>query len=63
MKRPGRPPLAENDRSVPVSFSLPSKQFDDLCSQARRDRVSVPELIRQKIRQADGRADEYSMKK
>jgi hypothetical protein len=56
MKRPGRPPLADDDRSVPVSFSLPKKQFDDLCQQAHRDQVSLPEIIRRKIRKADGRA-------
>lgn len=51
MKRthPGRPPLDDDDPSVSVSISLPSKQFDALCKRAQRDDVSVPEIIRRDL--------------
>lgn len=63
MKRPGRPRLADGDHSVPVSFCLPSKQYDDLCQQAIRKGMSLPKLIREKIRQANGRDTDFSIKK
>lgn len=46
MKRPGRPPLDANDESVQVGVSLPAKRFDELCDIARRQDVSIPEVIR-----------------
>jgi hypothetical protein len=46
----GRPPLDPSDRAVPVSLALPSKQYDELCRQARREGVSVPEIIRRTLR-------------
>ena len=55
MKRTGRPPLDALDRTVPVSIALPAKQYDDLCKQAHREQVSLPEIIRRKIRQAEAR--------
>ncbi len=49
MKRPGRPPLDDDDPSVKVSFSLPSKKFDAICAKATRDQISVPEAIRRAL--------------
>jgi hypothetical protein len=51
MKRthPGRPPLDDDDPSVSVSVSLPSKQFDALCKRAQREDVSVPAIIRRDL--------------
>jgi len=50
MKRaPGRPPLDDDDPSVPVSISLPSKQFDEYSKRALREDVSVPEIIRREL--------------
>lgn len=46
MKRPGRPPLDENDTSTRVGVSLPSRQYDELCKLALRQDASVPEIIR-----------------
>jgi len=46
MKRPGRPALDPDDRSVPVSINLPSKQYDALCRYALREGVSLPEFLR-----------------
>ena len=45
MKR-GRPPLDPDDRSVKISFCLPSRAFDALCHQARVEAVSMPALMR-----------------
>ena len=47
--RPGRPPLDDDDESVPVSLKLPSKQYDDLWRQAQAQEVSVPEVIRRTL--------------
>jgi hypothetical protein len=50
MKRqPGRPPLEEHDESVKVCVTLPSKKYDDLYERARKERTSVPEIIRRKL--------------
>jgi hypothetical protein len=51
MKRthPGRPPLDEDDPSVSVSISLPSKKFAAICKRARREDVSAPEIIRRDL--------------
>jgi hypothetical protein len=51
MKRshPGRPPLDDDDESVPVCVSLPSKQFDAYARRALREDVSVPEIIRRAL--------------
>jgi hypothetical protein len=46
----GRPPLDPNDRSVAVHFGLPAKEYDALCQKARREAVTVPELIRRTLR-------------
>lgn len=45
-RRRGHPRLDDDDESVPVHLTLPSRQYDDLYERARRDRVSVPEVIR-----------------
>jgi len=51
MKRthPGRPPIDEDDPSVSVSVSLPSKKFAAYCKRAHDDDVSVPEIIRRDL--------------
>lgn len=52
MKRPlarGRPPLDPTDRSVQLSTSLPSKQWERLKEQARMERISPHELIRRRL--------------
>ena len=49
----GRRPLVEGDRAVPISFSLPSKQYDDLCREARREHVHLAEMVRRKIRRGE----------
>jgi len=47
---PGRPPLDEDDPSTKASLRLPTKEYDRVCVQARRDRESVSDLIRRGIR-------------
>jgi hypothetical protein len=50
MKRPpGHPPLDDDDPSVQVCVSMPSKQFDEYSKRALRDDVSVPEIIRRDL--------------
>lgn len=53
MKRthPGRPPLDDDDPSVRVEVSMPSKQFDAYCRRALREDVSVPAIIRRDLEQ------------
>jgi Ribbon-helix-helix protein, copG family len=48
MKRPGpgRPRLDADDTSHPISLRLTTKQYDRLCSEARRGDLSVPAVIR-----------------
>lgn len=44
--RPGRPPLDPTDRSVVVSFVLPSRAFERICRRAHVEQLSVSEIIR-----------------
>ena len=48
-RRPGRPPIADDDTSTRVGLTLPTKQFDALCKQARREDISVAEAIRRQL--------------
>jgi hypothetical protein len=50
-RRPGRPPLEENDPAVPVLVKLPSKVYDALFKRAQDERMSVPEAIRRDLRE------------
>ena len=45
-RRRGRPPLDPADPSVKVTISLPTTQFDKYCATARRQDLSLPEVIR-----------------
>ncbi len=51
-RKPGRRRLDEDDPSVHVGLTLPSKQYDAYCKQAREEDVSVPEIIRRAIESA-----------
>lgn len=46
----GRPPLDREDPSVGIYLKVPGKAFDDLHERAKRARVSVPDYIRQQLR-------------
>jgi hypothetical protein len=48
-RRPGRPSVDGEDQSVYVGVTLTSAQYDDLCTQALREEVSVPEVIRREL--------------
>lgn len=51
MKRPpGRPPLDVDDPSVKLTLTLPSKQLDDLCVQAKEHRQTVAAYLRELIK-------------
>jgi len=54
-KRPGRPALDPSDPSVPVSFSLPSKQFAAASEKAKHDRMTVQDWIRRVVSDAAAR--------
>ena len=51
--RPGRPALDKDDPSVIVSVRMPSRQFDAYCQRARREEVSVPEIIRRDLAESE----------
>jgi hypothetical protein len=46
----GRPPLEDGDRSVPVHLKLCGREYDALYERAKRERVSVPEMVRREMR-------------
>lgn len=50
-KRRGRPPLDDDDESVGVHVQMTSKQYDEVYERARRERVTVPEIIRRDVRE------------
>jgi hypothetical protein len=53
MKPRGRPPLADNDPSVPVTVSLPSKDLKDYADDAHQaGRLTMQEWIRRCLRDA-----------
>lgn len=45
----GRPPLVAGERSAPLTVRLPETVSDRLYDRARRDRLSVPSLIRRAV--------------
>jgi len=53
MKRTGRPPIDDDDDSVPVCLSLPARQYDAICDRAQAAGVTVPEVIRRDLRRAE----------
>jgi hypothetical protein len=58
MKRTnGRPRVDPKDASVQVCVTLPARRFDKFCTEARRDQVSIPEVIRRRLADADDEDD------
>ena len=49
-RRPGRRPLDPADPSVQICVRVPTKRYDQLYQTATGARVTVPELIRQSLR-------------
>jgi hypothetical protein len=49
MKRPGRPRLALDDDSVPLSVRLTAKQYEATQKQAAADRMTMAEWVRQML--------------
>jgi hypothetical protein len=52
MKRTGRPPIDDDDDSVPVCLSLPARQYDAIFDRAQAAGVTVPEVIRRDLLRA-----------
>jgi hypothetical protein len=51
MKRsPGRPPLDDDEDSVPIHLTVTASTYDDLYRRAQREGLSVPETIRRTLR-------------
>jgi hypothetical protein len=44
--KPGRPPLDHDDPSVKLTLTLPSKQLDQICAQAKLERMPLAEYMR-----------------
>ena len=65
MKRthPGRPRVDDDDTSIEVGVTLPSRQYDEYSEQARRltrtegKDVSVPEIIRRELQKKNCRGE------
>ena len=52
-RRVGRPAIREGEKSVYVTFALPIGEYDSIYQKAKRDRRTVPEHIRRKLRDED----------
>lgn len=49
---PGRPPLDDDDESVPVHLTLTASDYDEAYQRAQQAGVSVPEIIRRDVKAA-----------
>jgi len=59
VKRTGRPRVDEDDESVQVCVTLPSRQYDSLYQAASRTGSSVPEVIRRRLTDDEQPANKY----
>jgi hypothetical protein len=50
MRRNGRPRVDPDDDTANITVALPAREYDRLYAEAQQQRVSVPEVVRQKIR-------------
>jgi hypothetical protein len=50
-RKPGRPRLDDDDASTTLSVRVTLRMFNQACDTARLCRLSVPEMVRQSIRQ------------
>jgi hypothetical protein len=51
-RRLGRPPLVVGDIPARVHITMPSSQYDKVHEVAKREEISVPEVIRRRLDQA-----------
>jgi Ribbon-helix-helix protein, copG family len=51
VKRRGHPSLVDGETSTPVNVRLPDAQFDRADAKRKRDRVSMPTLLRRALTQ------------
>jgi predicted HicB family RNase H-like nuclease len=54
-RKPGRPPLAEADRTEPVTIRMPARDFANAATRARDERITLAEWIRRALRSATDR--------
>lgn len=54
-RRPGRPSIGAGDGGgvVELGITFPVREYDAMCRVARRHDISVPELIRRRLRARD----------
>jgi predicted HicB family RNase H-like nuclease len=52
-KRRGRPRVDPDDESVPLQIRVPARDYNASVEAARRERMSVGDWIRQRIRAAN----------
>lgn len=48
--RLGRPPLDDEEPSVPVHLKMTASQYDEYYRRAILERISIPEVIRRDLR-------------
>jgi predicted DNA binding CopG/RHH family protein len=51
-RRPGRPPVAQDDPSVPITVSVPSKQLAAYKADAQQHHLTIQNWIRRQLRAA-----------
>jgi predicted DNA binding CopG/RHH family protein len=51
-RRPGRPPVAQDDPSVPLTVSVPSKQLAAYKADAQQHHLTIQNWIRRVLRDA-----------
>lgn len=49
--------MREDDETINLTYRVSLKQFDDICANAKRDRVSIAEWIRRRCATDDDRRD------
>lgn len=49
-RREGRPRIDDTDTTMMVSVRIPTKHFDALYAEARRDRETVSDAIRRRLK-------------
>lgn len=49
MKRPGRPRLTTSDTTTAITVSIPTKHYDRLCADARKNDESLAAALRREL--------------
>jgi len=60
-RKPGRPPL-DPAGSCALSFRISTKEFDRLCAEATRERLTLAEVVRRALRSRRARPDDPAVR-